>query len=136
MQRRAVRLLPLVGVLAWAVATACGGSSTAPVSTNAALIGTYDLSSLTFQGQPTITPPAATGTLTLADSTYTVSLTVPPDTTAVTDSGTYTISGNNWTQTSKVQPVQSVGTYTFANDTLTVNVTTLSMQVSTVWKKR
>jgi len=136
MQHRAVRrLLPLVAVLTCAIASACGDSTTAPITTNAQLIGTYDLSSITFQGQPSLAPPAASGTLTLGDSTYAVSLTVPPDTAAVTDSGTYTISGSSWTQSSKVQPVQSVGTYSFSNDTLTVNVTTLNMQVSTVWKK-
>ena len=131
-----VRALPIVAALVWAIASACGSDSTAPTTGNSALIGTYDLVSVTFQNQQPIGPPAANGVLVLADSTYIVSLTIPPDTTPVVDSGTYTVSGNNWSQASKVQPVQSVGTYSLSHDTLSVNVTTLNMQVATVWTKQ
>ena len=131
-----VRALPIIAALVWAIASACGSDSTAPNTSTSALIGTYDLASATFQNQQAIGPPIATGTLVLADSTYIVTLTIPPDTTPVVDSGTYTVSGSNWTQASKVQPVQSVGTYSLSHDTLSVNVTTLNMQVATVWTKQ
>jgi hypothetical protein len=121
-----------------AVASGCGGSSsTAPTPITAVqLVGTYDLLSITFQGQPTLTPPAATGVLVLTPTTYAVTLHVAPATAAEVDSGTYSISGNQWSQTSTTSQVQSVGTFTFSHDTLTVNVTTQGMQVNNVWKKR
>lgn len=132
-----VRVLPIFAVLIWAIASACGNDSTQPSnSSTAALVGSYDLLSVTFQNQPPIGPPAATGLLVLADSTYNLTLTVPPDETPVVDSGTYSISGSNWTQSSSVQPVQSVGTYSLSNDTLRVNVTTANMQLATAWLKQ
>ena len=117
-------------------ALACGGSSTGPNQglTPAQLAGTYDLVSITFQGTPTLSPPVATGTLTLSLTNYSVTLTLP--TGQEVDSGTYTVSGNTWTQSSTVQPVQSVGTATLSHDTLSVNVITFGMQVSNVWKKQ
>jgi len=116
---------------------ACGSSSTGPNQglTAAELAGTYDLVSITFQGSPPLSPPAATGTLTLTLTDYKVTLSLPPDAQEV-DSGTYTVSGNQWTQSSSVQPVQSVGTAALSHDTLSVNVTTAGMQVSNVWKKQ
>jgi hypothetical protein len=121
-----------------ALAAGCGGKdSTGPVAVSSdRLAGTYDLISITFQGQQTLTPPEATGVLLLTSTTYMVTLHVAPDTAAVVDSGTYAISGNQWSQTSTATQLQSVGTYTLSHDTLTVNVTTQGMQVSNLWKKR
>jgi hypothetical protein len=121
-----------------AFAAGCGGSSsTGPTPiTSSELAGTYDLLSITFQGQPALTPPMATGVLVLTPTTYAVILHVAPDTGAQVDSGAYSISGNQWSQTSTTSQVQSVGTFTFSHDTLTVNVTTQGMQVNNVWKKR
>jgi hypothetical protein len=119
-----------------AVASSCGGSNSTspPTISPAELVGTYDLLSITFQGQQPLTPPAATGVLSLTPTTYTVVLAVGPDTTA--DNGTWTVSGNQWTQSSATMQLQSVGTVAFSHDTLTVNVTTQGQQVNNVWKKR
>lgn len=119
-----------------AMVAGCGSDSTAPNGSTAALVGTYDLVSLTLQGQPTLTPPTATGVLTLSDSTYLLTITIPPPTGQLVDSGTYSVSGSNWSQTSNVQQEQAVGTYTFSNGTLSVNVSTFGMQLASVWQKR
>jgi hypothetical protein len=117
-------------------ASACGSDSTAPSSSSTALlVGTYDLVSITFPGQPTLSPPAATGELRLHDSTYALTITLPEQGTTP-DSGTYTINGNHWSQSSVTNPVQSVGTYTLSNDTLSVDLTEQGLLIENVWKKR
>lgn len=135
------RLLPAVslGVLTLAALAACGGNTATGPAPAADLSGTYGLVSITFQGNPAIGPPTATGRLVLTKTTYNVTLDIKPPLVpeqVIVDSGTYSISGNAWSQSSLVNPVQSVGTYTLSHDTLTVNVTTVGMQVENVWKKQ
>jgi hypothetical protein len=116
----------------------CGNNDSTGPEGNADLIGSYALASLTFQGQATLGPPFATGSLILTDTTYSLSIdiTVPGAEQQITDSGTYTVSGSNWTQSSSTLNVQSVGTYALAAGTLTVDVTTAGQQVTTIWLKQ
>lgn len=119
--------------------SSCGDNNPTAPEGNPALVGTYSLVSITFQGQPTLGPPVATGSLTLTDSTYTVTITIavpgqPQE--DIQDSGTYSVSGNTWTQTSTVQNVQSIGTYTLTDGTLSVDVSTSGQQQSSVWQKQ
>lgn len=132
------RVLTTAAILAAATVYMAGCSSKSnPTSTGdtSALVGTYSLLSLT-QGGTTLGPPAATGTLTLTSSNYTVHLVImtgPTTVDTVNDAGTYTVSGTSWTQTSSQGQGQSIGSYTLNADTLAVNVTESGIQVNTVW---
>lgn len=108
------------------------------VDPTVSLAGTYDLVSITFEGQPTLGPPVAFGSLVLTETTYQVQITiaVPGDTTQnIVDNGTYQISGTSWNQESAVQSIQSEGTFSLEGDILTVSVVTAGMQVENVWRK-
>jgi len=122
---------------ALALASCKSNDSTGPEG-GANLAGTYSLVSLTFEGQPTVGPPLATGSLTLTDTAYSISIdiTVPGAEQQITDAGTYTVSGSSWSQSSSTLNIQSVGTYTLADGTLTVDVTTAGQQVTTIWLKQ
>lgn len=132
-----VRTVPLCLTMA-AVAGACTMDIAAPNTTSAppAFVGTYDLVSLRFEEEHPITPPSVTGILVLTPNTYKVTVHLrSPDSTA-TDSGTYAISGNHWTQISSGFPLRSEGTAAIQHDTLTVDLTTATVQVTNIWKKR
>ncbi|MEJ2678325.1 MAG: hypothetical protein P8174_04510 [Gemmatimonadota bacterium] len=124
------------------VLTGCSKSSTtAPTTGNPDLVGNYSLVSIMSAafGGLELKPPVATGTMTMADSTYTVDITIAvpgQDTIPVQDMGTYTVSGDSITQNSSVQQIQSVGTYTLVNNTLTVDVTAAGQETKTVWNKQ
>lgn len=141
MTRRAIPPV-LVGVVLAAVALAgCSSSSTGVKGITAAeLVGTYSLAEIWFGGTPdTLTPPAATGTFRLTDSTYYVDLTLPSQDGPAeeVDSGTYTLSNHNtWVQSSDVNPIQSTGTLKLSNDTLTVDATEAGQEVWSVWVKQ
>ncbi len=135
MGKRSIVLATLVS--AALVLAGCKSDSTSP-TTSANLAGSYTLQSLTQAGV-TLTPPAATGTLTLTATTYAVNLTITlpgQQPLQEQDAGTYTISGSQWSQSSTTIGIQSVGTYTYSNGTLSVNVTTAGLQVATTWKKQ
>lgn len=135
------RIVSVAGLMAVTVlvVAACSKSTTEP-SGNSALVGNYSLYSITLAGLPTLGPPAATGSMSMTDSTYVVDVTVnsppAPSQIVVHDEGTYTVSGNSITQTSTIQSIQSVGTYTLSNDTLTVDVTAAGQETKTVWLKQ
>ncbi len=143
MRVRSPVLWMLAAALPAMLLAGCKSDSSGP-STSANLAGTYSLQAITFQGQPSVGPPIATGTFTLTNTTYTVSINVnvpgqSPE--SIQDAGTYTLSGNTWSQTSTVQGcptacLQSVGTFSLSGNTLTVNVTTMGSQVVTVWTKQ
>jgi hypothetical protein len=119
--------------------TSCKNNDSTGPEGNADLIGSYSLASLTYEGQATLGPPFATGSMVLTDTTYSVSIdiVVPgTDPQHIADSGTYTVSGSNWSQTSSTLNVQSVGTYALASGTLTVDVTTAGQHVTTIWLKQ
>lgn len=130
---RIVSVAGLVAVTVLVVA-ACSKKSTTAPSGNPALVGSYTLLSFTGLGIGPLTPPIATGSATLGDSTYTIHIELPGDT--IDDSGTYTVSGDSITQTSTTLGVQSVGTYTLTNNTLTVDVTAVGQETITVWLKQ
>jgi len=122
-------------VMAVVAGTACGSSGpTNPGLTAAELVGTYDLASLTLDNDPPLVPPEATGTLTLALSTYNVTLNLPSGTQV--DSGTWSVSGSTWTQSSSTQAIQEQGTASLSHDTLTVNLNAAGTQISSVWVKQ
>jgi len=139
MRRRPLRaLLPLTIVALVGIAGACGGDDdegTGPIQTD--LSGAYVLVSVT-QGGVTLGPAeGATGTLTLTQTRYTLSVTVPSPTGPVTteDSGTYQTDGINWTQVSdNAGGFQGVGTFLQAGSFLTVDVTTAGVKVVSVWE--
>lgn len=138
MQRSVVtsRLVLLAAAAALTIGIAACGSdnSTGPSGLTAAqLVGTYDLVSLTLGTSQPLTPPAATGTLTLDTTTYSVNLNLP--TGPEVDSGTWTVSGDNWTQTSSVQDVEEAGTVNLSHDTLSVNVNVAGTPIANVWVK-
>jgi hypothetical protein len=127
--------LVAAAVMAVVAGTACGSSGpTNPGLTAAELVGTYDLSSLTLDNDPPLVPPEATGTLTLALSTYNVTLNLPSGTQV--DSGTWSVSGSTWTQSSSTQAIQEQGTAKLSHDTLTVNLNAAGTQISSVWVKQ
>ena len=136
-QRARVRRgwLVAAAVMAVVAGTACGSSGpTNPGLTAAELVGTYDLASLTLDNDPPLVPPEATGTLTLALSTYNVTLNLPSGTQV--DSGTWSVSGSTWTQSSSTQAIQEQGTASLSHDTLTVNLNAAGTQISSVWVKQ
>ena len=127
--------LVAAAVMAVVAGTACGSSGpTNPGLTAAELVGTYDLASLTLDNDPPLVPPEATGTLTLALSTYNVTLNLPSGTQV--DSGTWSVSGSMWTQSSSTQDIQEQGTASLSHDTLTVNLNAAGTQISSVWVKQ
>jgi hypothetical protein len=127
--------LVAAAVMAVVAGTACGSSGpTNPGLTAAELVGTYDLASLTLDNDPPLVPPEATGTLTLALSTYNVTLNLPSGTQV--DSGTWSVSGSTWTQSSSTQAIQEQGTAKLSHDTLTVNLNAAGTQISSVWVKQ
>jgi len=127
--------LVAAAVMAVVAGTACGSSGpTNPGLTAAELVGTYDLASLTLDNDPPLVPPEATGTLTLALSTYNVTLNLPSGTQV--DSGTWSVSGSTWTQSSSTQAIQEQGTASLSHDTLTVNLNAAGTQISSVWVKQ
>lgn len=127
--------LPFVLLLAALLGVACDDEG--PTEAGADLTGTYTLESITFEGQPTLSPPAATGTLTLTDTRYEVSIDIqsPAGVQEVRDAGTYTVEGNSWTQESDDGSLQSVGTFELEGDVLTVDVTTQGQRVVNVWRR-
>jgi hypothetical protein len=112
-------------------ALGCSDSSTGP-SVN--LSGTYSLVSIQFPPQPPITPPAATGTFTLAATTYTLHLDIQGQGT-VDDNGTYALNGLNWSQSSSTTG-QATGTYSLNGNMLTVNATNQGVTSISVWQKQ
>jgi hypothetical protein len=136
---RMMSVATLVAFSALALAS-CKSKSTTEPSGNPALVGDYTLVSITLPGMSELKPPIATGTMSMTESTYTVSITIAvpgQQTMNIQDSGTYTVSGNNITQTSTTQPgLQSVGTYTLVNNTLTVDVTAQGQETTTIWQKQ
>jgi len=140
MRRRPLRTLIPVSMLVFAgLSTACSDDeqpTNLPEPTD--LSGTYELVTLTQAGTPTIGPPIATGTLVLTQTTYVIDLTTPDQTGTpvnTVDNGTYSTDGDNWTQESSTTGLQGVGTFTLQGNTLTVNVTTVGIEVLTVWNK-
>lgn len=132
-RRTAVLALALFTTMGLA---ACGDDSTGPGDVD--LSGTYQLVSITFQGQPQLEPPVAEGTFTLTQTTYDVSIDInvpPPNDVQIRDQGTYDIDGNSWSQESSVDGRQTVGTFTLEDGRLTVNATTQGQIVITVWDR-
>jgi hypothetical protein len=116
--------------------TACSSDDPVDPPVETDLSGAYVLDSVT-QGGVTLGPAeGATGTLTLTETRYTLSITVPSLTGPITteDTGTYQTDGDTWTQESdNAGGFQGVGTFTLVGGTLTVDVTTAGVQVLSVW---
>lgn len=97
------------------------------------LAGSYALLSVASDGQPTLTPPAATGTLVLTADRYEIDLAIGPE--IIMDTGTYEVAGNAWSQTSDTGAIQSVGTVTLNDGVLTVDATTVGVRTVSVWQR-
>jgi hypothetical protein len=109
----------------------CGDDS----GPSASLAGIYSLASIRLPGQPAITPPDATGTLTLAASgTYTLRLEIQGQGT-LEDAGTYAATGTQWSQMSPTTG-QSTGTYTLNGNTLTITATNQAGTSISVWQRQ
>lgn len=130
-------LSSVVFTIAVASLTLTGCDDAVTTSESPDLSGSYELESITFEGQPTLEPPAASGTLQLTDTTYDVDIEIQTQqgTQQIMDNGTYSISGDTWTQESNVTDVQSTGTFDFDGTFLTVSVETQGQQVQNVWRK-
>ncbi len=117
-------------------ATACG-SDDDPSGPEVDVTGSYSLLSFTFDGQLTLTPPAAQGTLVLLGSRYEVDITLETiaGTQVIQDVGTYTVDGTSWSQTSDDGLLQSVGTFNLDNGVLTVDLTTQGQRILNIWRK-
>ena len=134
---RAITGLSSFFVLTALVASACGSDkSTGPNITAADVQGQWSLVSINA-GTGVLTPPTATGELSLTLTNYNLDLTLPPPVGEEIDSGTYTISGSSWSQTSKANGSQQVGTATLSSnrDTLGVNTTAQGQSIATVWAR-
>lgn len=137
MRRRPLRaLIPLTMLVFAGLSTACSSDDPVDPPVETDLSGAYVLDSVT-QGGVTLGPAeGATGTLTLTETRYTLSITVPSLTGPITteDIGTYQTDGDTWTQESdNAGGFQGVGTFTLVGGTLTVDVTTAGVQVLSVW---
>jgi hypothetical protein len=137
MRRRPLRaLIPLAMLVFAGSSTACSSDDPVDPPVETDLSGAYVLDSVT-QGGVTLGPAeGATGTLTLTETRYTLSITVPSLTGPITteDTGTYQTDGDTWTQESdNAGGFQGVGTFTLVGGTLTVDVTTAGVQVLSVW---
>lgn len=137
MRRRPLRaLIPLAMLVFAGLSTACSSDDPVDPPVETDLSGAYVLDSVT-QGGVTLGPAeGATGTLTLTETRYTLSITVPSLTGPITteDTGTYQTDGDTWTQESdNAGGFQGVGTFTLVGGTLTVDVTTAGVQVLSVW---
>jgi len=134
------RALPLLAIaVAVAAVAACSGSTSTGVTlTNADLVGSYSLVSLSQSGSQPVGPPVAVGTLVLqADSVYAVNITVntqPP--VVISDTGIFLVNGSSWSQQSTVDSTlpQTTGTVRFRNDTL--QVSSASAGVTMTWFKQ
>lgn len=123
-----------VALFATTLLAACSGddSGTDPNTTD--LSGNYTLVSYAVGGA-TLTPPAATGTLVLTTTRYTINMVIGGQ--PVSDNGTYTVSGNQITQNSDVQPIQTVGTWSQSGNQFTIDVTVpVQGRVISVWQKQ
>ena len=133
------RALPLLAIAAAVAAVAgCSGSTSTGVTlTNADLVGSYSLVSISQNGTPALGPPIATGTLVLADSTYEVDVTVnatqPP--TVIADTGIFHVNGSSWSQRSTSTPnePQGTGTVSFSHDTLVVSANSGGVVTNMTW---
>lgn len=98
------------------------------------LSGNYTLVSYQVGGV-TLTPPAATGTLVLTATRYTINAVIGG--TPISDNGTYSVSGNQITQSSDVNPIQTVGTWSQSGNLFTIDVTVpVQGRVVSVWQKQ
>jgi hypothetical protein len=114
---------------------ACSGydSGTDPNPTD--LSGNYTLTSYKLGDAPALTPPIATGSLTLTSTRYTVNLTIAGQ--PASDNGTYSISGNQITQSSDVFPIQTVGTWVRIGNLFTIDVTVpVQGRIISSWQKQ
>ncbi len=134
-------------VIAAALAIACGGDkATAPVPcdvydggnpSGSSLAGGYALVSLCQGVKPALTPPAASGTLSMTETApgtgdFDATITITGQA-AQTFAGPYTISGSAITVTLPIGHL--AGTYTFSNDTLYVSTRSTGTLLSVVFHK-
>jgi hypothetical protein len=113
---------------------ACSGDDDGTGPDDTDLSGNYTLVSYQVGGV-TLTPPAATGTLVLTSTRYTINAVIGG--TPISDNGTYTVSGNQITQSSDVNPIQTVGTWSQNGNLFTIDVTVpVQGRVVSVWQKQ
>lgn len=99
------------------------------------LSGNYTLVSYKVGAAPALTPPAATGTLVLTTTRYTITMSIGGQ--PINDNGTYTVSGNQITQASDVIPIQTVGTWTQSGNQFTIDVTVpVQGRIISTWQKQ
>lgn len=108
-----------------------------PVALDMDLVGNYDLVSITYEGQPTGSPPFVTGALTLTETTYAVEVNAvsPEGPVQIIDEGSYTFVGDTWTQDSSMEQPSVVGTYEFDGELLRFDVTAEEQNVLSTWRK-
>jgi hypothetical protein len=143
--RKLVRALPALALpLAMLAAGACGSdNSTGNQLSNADLVGDWTLVSFQIVPQPALTPPATTGSLHLADSTYKVLIVLNTGDavdTVASDSGRYSVNGSSWSQTSDDPQIpQSTGSVTLMNsggsELLEVNATAGGVATHSIWSR-
>ena len=116
-------------------ASACGEGDPVDLAPN--LIGSYELASVTYPGQPTGTPPYVTGTLTLTESGYSLEINAisPEGPVQVIDQGTYQVDGTSWSQSSTGEQPSAVGTYEFDGVLLHLDVVAEEAPVQFTWRK-
>ena len=115
-------------------AAACSSSTSNKGLTPQQMQGSYVLTSIAAPS-PVLHPPAATGTLALTLTNYTLVLTITGSGTQY-DGGTYTIDGNNFTENSDSTGFNYSGTATLVNDSLNVLVLTAGGNITTTWQKQ
>jgi hypothetical protein len=135
--KHSVRLLAVSSIAAITIAAAasCSNSTSNNGLTPQEMQGNYVLTSVHSPPAPVLVPPAATGTLALTLTNYTLVLTITGSGTQY-DGGTYTISGNNFTQHSDTTGFSYDGTATLVADSLNVLVVTPGGNVTTTWHKQ
>ncbi|HEX8724269.1 MAG TPA: hypothetical protein VF737_02645 [Gemmatimonadaceae bacterium] len=127
-------LAALTAATALCALAACSSSSTG--TDNVSLAGNYTLTKFVYAG--TDVSQAASGTLTMTATHYTVNVTVAGFPNAsIADSGTYTATkSGTFAQTSTGTGVQTAGTYTLSNNVLTVNLSAQGITVVQAWQKQ
>lgn len=132
---KSIRVWNTVLAASLLVAAGCGESD--PTDVVFELPGSYELTSITYEGLPAGTPPYVTGTLTLTEAGYAVqvdAITLEGPT-QIIDEGSYSVEGDSWIQTSTMDQPASVGTYSFDGVVLSFDVTVEEARVLSNWRR-
>ena len=121
----------LLAALAASALLACSDDDETGPSTD--LSGNYTLQSFQQGETQPVTPPIATGTLVLTETTYSVSISIGGQP-VIADQGTYTTNGNQFSQSGTLG--QATGTFTQNGNTFSTDLTAAGVRIRSTWLKQ